>query len=175
MSKILITDDDRAIRNLLAYSLAAHLPGLEFETCQNGSQAVDRMLAGGDIDLLLLDIRMPRLDGIEALRRIRQFSQVPAIVLSAYGDEATRQAANAAGADLFVAKPADYQWLAVQIHKYINRYRATYPKTAQLQQLHHNLNYLEQQAAEYGAGQVPLALHNQIEATRAEIEAAENE
>ena len=172
---VLIVDDDRVLRNLAAYSLREMTgDGLAFETCKTGAEAVQRMLRGAGIDLILMDVRMPQMNGIEAITQIRQISRVPIIVLSAYGDSATRDAAAAAGANLFLTKPHSYLKLAAQIQRLVREYHCHDSQPEQLRQLHHNLSYLEQQAAGYGPLAVPLELHNQIDANRRQIEAIEN-
>lgn len=119
MPTILIADDDTHIRNLFQRALEVISgPGCIFETCNSGPEAVNRVLQGG-IDLVLMDIRMPphRMSGIDAVKRIREFSDLPIVMVSAYGDKNSREAAQAAGVTRFVVKPPDYQLLAILIKK----------------------------------------------------------
>jgi hypothetical protein len=91
-----------------------------------------------------------------------------------YDDTPARDAAAAAGANLFLTKPHSYLKLAAQIQRLVREYHCHDSQPEQLRQLHHNLSYLEQQAAGYGPLAVPLELHNQIDANRRQIEAIEN-
>ena len=99
---ILVVDDDPAISRLLCTNLRAR--GYEVITATDGEEAlevIDREI----IDLIILDIMMPKLDGIEVCRHIREWSRVPIIMLSARGDEKGKVHCLELGADDYLTKP----------------------------------------------------------------------
>lgn len=102
MTKVLVVDDDPSLLKALRIGLTAR--GDEVLTAHTGSEAVNQMALGLP-DLVILDLGLPDIDGIEVCRRIREFSQVPIVVLSAYGDERRKVEALDSGADDFVTKP----------------------------------------------------------------------
>ncbi len=83
-ARILLVDDEEAIQTLLAYPLRKE--GYDVVPARDGRQALD-LFAAGRFDLVVLDVMMPRLDGIEVCRRLRSRSQVPIIMLTARDDE----------------------------------------------------------------------------------------
>lgn len=102
MARLLITDDDPAILGLIRAILEPE--GFEIAEAHNGIEAVGAV-EHSDFDLLILDIMMPEMDGLEACRRIRQFSDVPIIFLSAKDEEADTVIGFALGADDYITKP----------------------------------------------------------------------
>jgi two-component system KDP operon response regulator KdpE len=100
--KILAVDDEPQILRALRTSLAAR--DHEVITAPNGETALD-LLATAPVDLVVLDLGLPGIDGIEVIRRIRSWSQVPVIVLSVREEQADKIAALDAGADDYVTKP----------------------------------------------------------------------
>ena len=102
MTKVLVVDDDPALLKALRIGLTAR--GDEVLTAHTGSEAVNQVALARP-DLVILDLGLPDLDGIEVCRRLREFSEVPIVVLSAYGDERRKVEALDSGADDFVTKP----------------------------------------------------------------------
>ena len=102
MTKVLVVDDDVALVKALRIGLTAR--GDEVATAQSGVEGINQV-ALFHPDLVILDLGLPDLDGIEVCRRIREFSDVPVIVLSAYGDERRKVEALDGGADDFITKP----------------------------------------------------------------------
>jgi two-component system, OmpR family, KDP operon response regulator KdpE len=100
--KVLAVDDEPQILRALRASLAAR--GHEVLTAPNGETALDT-LASTEVDLVVLDLGLPGIDGLEVIRRLRSWSQVPVIVLSVREAQADKIAALDAGADDFVTKP----------------------------------------------------------------------
>ena len=100
--KVLAVDDEPQILRALRASLAAR--GHEVLTAPNGETALDT-LATTEVDLVVLDLGLPGIDGLEVIRRLRSWSQVPVIVLSVREAQADKIAALDAGADDFVTKP----------------------------------------------------------------------
>src|SRR5208283_1736782 len=102
MPKVLVVDDDPSLLKALRIGLTAR--GDEVLTAHSGTEAVNQVALAGP-DLVILDLGLPDVDGLEVCRRIREFSQVPIVVLSAYGDERRKVEALDSGADDFVTKP----------------------------------------------------------------------
>ena len=100
--RILVIDDEKQIHRFLAPALEA--AGYAVARAESGAEGL-RLAANGAPDLVLLDLGLPDLDGQDVLRRLRDFSAVPVIVLSARDREAEKIAALDNGADDFVEKP----------------------------------------------------------------------
>ncbi len=100
--RILIVDDERPIRRFLRTSLNAH--GFTIFEAADGEEAL-RMVAEQRPDLLVLDLGLPDLDGIEVTRRLREWTQVPIIILSVREQESDKINALDAGADDYLTKP----------------------------------------------------------------------
>src|SRR5581483_7537917 len=102
MTKVLVVDDDPSLLKALRIGLTAR--GDDIVVAHNGTEAVNQVALARP-DLVILDLGLPDLDGLEVCRRIREFSEVPIVVLSAYGDERRKVEALDDGADDFVTKP----------------------------------------------------------------------
>lgn len=105
---ILITDDD--MRNIFALSTALHAYDMEIVIANNGREAIEKLAASPTIDLILMDIMMPEMDGYEAMKRIRkdeQFATIPIIALTAKAMKNDRQKCIDAGASDYISKPVD--------------------------------------------------------------------
>jgi two-component system KDP operon response regulator KdpE len=100
--KILVVDDDPAILRLLSTNLKAR--GYEVITATDGEESLEAVQKDF-IDLLILDIMMPKVDGVEVCRRIREWSDIPIIILSARGDENDKVKCLELGADDYLTKP----------------------------------------------------------------------
>jgi DNA-binding response OmpR family regulator len=101
-ARILLVDDEQAVQTLLTYPLRKE--GYEVVEAMDGQEALDRF-SEGRFDLVVLDIMLPKLDGIEVCRRLRTRSQVPIIMLTAKGDEIDKVAGLEMGADDYITKP----------------------------------------------------------------------
>ena len=99
---MLVVDDEPAIRRFLAHLLAAH--GYAVFEAVNGQEALPAVVAHRP-DLVILDLGLPDMDGIEVTRRLREWTQVPIIILTVREQEAAKIAALDAGADDYVTKP----------------------------------------------------------------------
>ncbi|HUT67409.1 MAG TPA: response regulator transcription factor [Dehalococcoidales bacterium] len=99
---ILIVDDDPAILRLLGTNLKAR--GYEVVAATNGEESLEAVQRDF-IDLIILDLMMPKVDGVEVVRRIREWSDVPIIILSARGDENDKVKCLELGADDYLTKP----------------------------------------------------------------------
>src|SRR5271156_358380 len=102
MTKVLVVDDDPSLLKALRIGLTAR--GDDVVTAHSGAEAVNQVALARP-DLVILDLGLPDIDGIEVCRRVREFSEVPIVVLSAYGDEHRKVEALDSGADDFVTKP----------------------------------------------------------------------
>jgi two-component system KDP operon response regulator KdpE len=102
MTKVLVVDDDPSLVKALRIGLTAR--GDDVITAYLGSDAIAQV-ALAKPDLVILDLGLPDIDGLEVCRRIREFSNVPVVVLSAYGDERRKVEALDGGADDFITKP----------------------------------------------------------------------
>jgi DNA-binding response OmpR family regulator len=101
-ARILLVDDEQSIQTLLTYPLRKE--GYEVVSARDGREALDRF-AEMRFDLVVLDVMMPRLDGIEVCRRLRARSQVPIIMLTARDDEVDKVLGLEIGADDYITKP----------------------------------------------------------------------
>ncbi len=99
---ILVVDDDPAILRLVCTNLKAR--DYEVSTAMDGEEALEAV-ERDFVDLIILDLMMPRLDGVETCRRLREWSNVPIIVLSARGDEKDKVKCLELGADDYLTKP----------------------------------------------------------------------
>src|SRR5262245_49410210 len=100
--RALLIDDDRKLGELLATYLAPH--GVVVTHELDGPHGLERLFSGA-FDLVLLDLMMPGMDGLEVCRRIRGKSTVPIVMLTARGDETDRVVGLELGADDYVPKP----------------------------------------------------------------------
>ena len=100
--QILVVEDDAPVRNLITTTLKAH--DYRFTAAVNGSTAVMEA-ASHNPDIILLDLGLPDLDGVEVIRRIRNWSNVPIIVISARSEDSDKIEALDAGADDYLTKP----------------------------------------------------------------------
>jgi DNA-binding response OmpR family regulator len=101
-ARILLVDDEQAVQTLLAYPLRKD--GYDVVPAKDGREALD-LFSGGRFDLVVLDIMLPKLDGIEVCRRLRSRSQVPIIMLTAKDDEIDKVIGLEMGADDYITKP----------------------------------------------------------------------
>jgi two-component system KDP operon response regulator KdpE len=134
MPKVLVVDDDPSLLKAMRIGLTAR--GDEVVTAHTGAEAVNQVALVRP-DLVILDLGLPDLDGIEVCRRIRAFSAVPIVVLSAYGDERRKVEALDSGADDFVTKPFGMAELEARLRVALRHGVAARGESAdQLQALH---------------------------------------
>ncbi|MDX6622324.1 MAG: hypothetical protein QOE75_256 [Solirubrobacterales bacterium] len=101
-ARILLVDDEQSIQTLLSYPLRKD--GYHVTSALDGSEALQRF-EDGRFDLVILDLMLPRLDGVEVCRQLRSRSQVPIIMLTAKGSETDKVAGLEVGADDYITKP----------------------------------------------------------------------
>ena len=126
MTRILLVEDEENYRVPLAFSLRRD--GFDVVQAADGVEAVEAFEAagpsgGGAIDLVLLDLMLPRLSGIEVCRRIRRTSTVPVIMLTARDSEADTVVGLRIGADDYVTKPYSYRELLARVNAVLRRSR----------------------------------------------------
>lgn len=125
-SKILIVDDETSIRNLVRSYLEAD--GYRVLEAENGEQAV-RLVRDQIPDLVVLDVGMPVLDGVEALREIRTFSDVYVVMLTARAEEVDKLIGLSVGADDYLTKPFSPRELVARIKAVLRRQRGSAANT----------------------------------------------
>ncbi|KAA3509701.1 MULTISPECIES: response regulator [Agrobacterium] len=118
MTQVLLIDDDTELTNLLGEYLTEE--GFAVEATADGRIGVAKALSRST-DLIVLDIMMPRMNGIEVLRKIRQVSDVPVLMLTARGDDVDRISGLNLGADDYVSKPCSPGELAARIRAILRR------------------------------------------------------
>ena len=120
-ARILVIDDEPQIRRFLDISLRAQ--GYKVELANSGQAGIDA-LARQVADLVILDIGLPDLDGHEVLQSIRQWTQVPVVMLTVRADEAEKVRALDAGANDYVTKPFGTQELMARVRSLLRKARA---------------------------------------------------
>jgi DNA-binding response OmpR family regulator len=116
--KILVVDDEPRYLRLLEANLRSD--GYEVITASDGLQAVETF-SSNPVDLILMDVMMPNLDGFAACQRIRQFSNVPIIILTAKGEEQDRVRGLDMGADDYLVKPFSATELLARVRAVLRR------------------------------------------------------
>lgn len=116
--RILIVDDEIEIRRFLRASLSVH--GYTIFEARNGIEAL-QMAVNNRPDLVILDLKLPDIDGIEITRRLREFSQIPIIILSVRDQEQDKISALDAGADDYLTKPFGVGELMARIRVVMRR------------------------------------------------------
>jgi len=101
-TRILLVDDEQSIQTLLSYPLRKD--GYHVTSAQDGREALERF-GEARFDLVILDLMLPQLDGVEVCRELRSRSQVPIIMLTAKGSETDKVAGLEVGADDYITKP----------------------------------------------------------------------
>jgi two-component system response regulator MprA len=118
--KVLVVDDEPAVRDSLRRAL--QLEGYEVELAGDGLEALERLAAENGVDALLLDVSMPRLDGLETCRRLRRDGNaLPVLMLTARDAVSDRVAGLDAGADDYVVKPFALEELLARLRALLRR------------------------------------------------------
>lgn len=116
--RVLLIDDDAELGEMLSEYLAGE--GIETAMAVTGEDGVAAVLAGA-YDAVILDIMLPRMNGMEVLRRLRQTSRIPVIMLTARGDDIDRVLGLEMGADDYLAKPYYPRELAARLRAVLRR------------------------------------------------------
>ena len=120
--RILVVDDETQIARVLRRGLSAR--GYEVQTASNGEEALT-VFSQWPADLVITDLSMPQMAGLELCRRLRKLSQVPIIVLSVKGEERTKVEALDSGADDYITKPFGMDELLARIRAALRRTAAS--------------------------------------------------
>ena len=117
--KILVADDDAVFRELVCDIL--HKESWECIQAGNGQEALDLFFAVKGIDLVILDVMMPIYDGLAVLREIRDYSDIPVLMLTALGDARNEVVGLRQGADEYIAKPFGYEVFVARLHALLRK------------------------------------------------------
>ncbi|MCU0657828.1 MAG: response regulator transcription factor [Polyangiaceae bacterium] len=117
--KILLVDDDPHLRDVVLYALQRE--GFAVEAAVNGLQALEFFGQRGPFDLVVLDVMMPELDGLEVCRRLRQGSRVPIVFLSSRDEEIDKILGLELGGDDYVTKPFSVRELLARVKAVLRR------------------------------------------------------
>ena len=117
--KILVVDDEPRMRKLVKDFLSAK--GYEVLEAADGEEAVERFMADREIDLLILDVMMPKMDGWEVVKAVRQYSRVPIIMLTARGEERDELLGFKLGVDEYISKPFSPKILVARVEALLRR------------------------------------------------------
>ncbi len=127
---ILVVDDEAQITRVLRTSLSTH--GYDIRVANDGETALE-IVKDWTPDLVITDLAMPNMDGLELCRRLRTKTQVPIIVLSVRGEERTKVKALDAGADDYVTKPFGMEELLARVRANLRRNRAEDSESAPIE------------------------------------------
>lgn len=117
--KILVVDDESRMRKLVSDFLVKSQ--YQVVEAENGQEALDIFFAGNDIDLVILDVMMPKMDGWQACREIREASKVPIIMLTAKSDERDELLGFELGVDEYISKPFSPKILVARVGAILRR------------------------------------------------------
>ena len=116
--KILVVDDERVLVKGIKFNLESE--GYQVEGAYDGESAVD-LARSGNFDLIILDLMMPRIDGLQACMRIREFSNVPIIMLTARSEDTDKIIGFECGADDYITKPFNILELKARVRALLRR------------------------------------------------------
>ena len=118
-TKILVVDDESRMRKLVHDFLAKN--NYEVIEAENGEEAVDLFFEQKDIELIILDVMMPKMDGWQVCKEIRQYSTVPIIMLTAKSDERDELLGFELGVDEYISKPFSPKILVARVEAILRR------------------------------------------------------
>jgi two-component system response regulator ResD len=119
MPKILVVDDEVKFRDVICIYLKQE--GYEVDTAADGQEALDKF-EDGEFDFIILDVMMPKVDGWSVLRKVRDISSVPVIMLTARSEEYDKLFGFELGVDDYVTKPFSPKELVARVKAVMNRY-----------------------------------------------------
>ena len=122
MKKILVVDDEEKIRSIIRKY--GEFEGYEIAEACDGMDAIEKVKANGDYDVIIMDVMMPELDGFSACSEIKKIKDIPVIMLSARGEEYDRIHGFEAGVDDYVVKPFSPKELMMRVNVVTSRSRA---------------------------------------------------
>lgn len=148
MARVLIVEDEPALRRALSINLRAR--GYEVAAVSSGTEAL-RQAASGALELVVVDLGLPDLDGVEVIVGIRGWSRVPIIVLSARDSQQEKVRALDAGADDYVTKPFGMEEFLARIRAALRRSEHAEPESAVITTPAFSLDLLAKRATRNGA------------------------
>ncbi len=153
-TKILVVDDEQRYRHLLRVNLESE--GYEVYVARDGMEAIEQV-ASKQPDLVILDVMMPGMDGFTTCERIRQFSDVPIIILTARGEEQDRVKGLNVGADDYVVKPFSAMELVARVRAVLRRAKTSQQGVSKRYFVHGDLK-IDLARAEVWKGDRPVFL-----------------
>lgn len=132
---IIVVEDDAPIRNLITTTLETQ--NYKYITAENGIKALSAVTSGG-IDIILLDLGLPDMDGVEIIKKIRSWSVIPIIVISARSEDKDKIQALDAGADDYLTKPFSVDELLARLRATMRRIQYLESKGAVEETIFHN-------------------------------------
>jgi DNA-binding response OmpR family regulator len=134
-STILLVDDEESVRKVLAFPLERE--GFTVVQAADGQEALEKF-AAQPVDLVVLDIMLPRLDGLEVCKRLRATSTVPIIMLTARDDELDKVIGLELGADDYITKPFSIREFRSRVRALLRRARTAQPGDGQDERIEHD-------------------------------------
>lgn len=145
MAKILVVDDERILVKGIKFNLENE--GYQVQVGYDGEEAVELARQGG-FDLIILDVMMPKIDGLQACMRIREFSNVPVIMLTARSEDADKIMGFECGADDYITKPFNILELKARVRALLRRSGSAVQQSASAKlQIGHILLHAGERAA----------------------------
>ncbi|WP_410669576.1 response regulator transcription factor [Amycolatopsis sp. cmx-4-68] len=152
--RVLVVDDDETVRDVVRRYL--EVAGFTVDMAGDGAEGLARF-AAHEPDLVVLDVMMPGINGLEVCKRLRQVSQVPIVMLTALGEEENRIAGLQLGADDYVTKPFSPKELALRVASVLRRARMPRPEPAAAELLDGDLRLqMTARTATLGGHELPL-------------------
>lgn len=148
-------DDEARIREVVQYALSRE--GFRVDTVDDGERALDSVTRG-NFDLVILDVMLPGLDGLELCRRIRADSKVPILFLSARGDEIDRVLGLELGGDDYLTKPFSPRELVARVKAVLRRVTGQDTEEPRNKRIHHGTVTVDPERHEVYAGEEAVAL-----------------
>ncbi|MCC8120627.1 MAG: response regulator transcription factor [Oscillospiraceae bacterium] len=155
MPKILVVDDEPVLVKGIKFNLENE--GYQVAAGYDGEQAVE-LAQSGDFDLIILDLMMPKIDGLQACMQIREFSNVPIIMLTARSEDTDKLIGFEYGADDYVTKPFNILELKARIRALLRRARASAQKQGSSKTLRAGHITLDPDARAAWKGETPVEL-----------------
>ena len=149
---ILVVEDDAPVRNLITTTLESQ--NYKYMAAANGNQAV-MSAASGSPDIILMDLALPDMDGVDVIKKIRTWSVAPIIVISARSDDRDKVDALDAGADDYLTKPFSVEELLARLRSTLRRVQYLMQKEEGNASIFHN----GELTIDYGAGTVSIGDH----------------
>ena len=152
--RVLVVDDDETVRDVVRRYL--ELAGFTVDMAGDGAEGLAKF-AAHEPDLVVLDVMMPGINGLEVCKRLRQVSQVPIVMLTALGEEENRIAGLQLGADDYVTKPFSPKELALRVASVLRRARMPRPEPAAAELVDGDLRLqMTARTATLGGRELPL-------------------